>query len=123
MKVGDLVPHFDVLACDGRFFRYATVWQRLHLVLITLAGADDAAALGELMALDESCRARRGVCVVTCEPVVGVPARSILVADKWGEIVHLATLQRLEDFPSAAQLLEWLDYLEQRCPECEGETR
>lgn len=123
MKVGDLVPHFDVLACNGRRFSYAAIWQRLHLVLMTLASAADADALGDLMALDEQCRARRTACVVTCEPVPGVPARSVIVADKWGEIVHLATVRRLEDLPSAAQLLEWLDYLEQRCPECEGETK
>jgi hypothetical protein len=92
-------------------------------VLITLTGTADADALGELMALDERCRARRSVFVVTCEPVAGLSAPSVLVADKWGEIVHLTTARRLEDLPSAAQLLEWLDYLEQRCPECEGETK
>ena len=123
MKVGDLVPHFDVLACNGRRFSYAAVWQRLHLLLITRGSTDDAAAPGELMALDEACRARRTACVVTCESVAGLPAPSVLNAEKWGEIVHLVTARRLEDLPSAAQLLEWLDYLEQRCPECEGETK
>jgi hypothetical protein len=42
----------------------------------------------------------------------------LVVADRWGEIVHVA-----REVPRVADVLDWLDHLEQRCPECEGEAR
>jgi hypothetical protein len=44
----------------------------------------------------------------------------VLFADRWGEVVHVEATAEL---PAATALLEWLDYVERRCPECEGEAR
>jgi hypothetical protein len=46
-----------------------------------------------------------------------------VVADRWGEIVHIAAPSGIAGLPDPGELLEWLDYVEHRCPECEGETR
>jgi hypothetical protein len=120
---GDLVPHFDVLTASGRRFSYRDIWQRQHLLLVALTGDADASYLEELTAREEEVRARGAALVATNEAIPGVPAPAALVADRWGEIVYLAAAARVRELPSSAQLLEWLDYLEHRCPECEGEAR
>jgi hypothetical protein len=50
--------------------------------------------------------------------VTGVPRPGALVADRWGEVVHVE-----DGWPTVSSLLEWLDYVAHRCPECEGEAR
>jgi hypothetical protein len=47
----------------------------------------------------------------------------VVVADRWGEIVHVATTSQVDILTSPEDLLDWLDYLEKRCPECEGEAK
>jgi hypothetical protein len=43
----------------------------------------------------------------------------VLVADRWGEIVCLERARSV----AIDDLLGWLEFVEQRCPECEGEAR
>jgi hypothetical protein len=45
------------------------------------------------------------------------------VADRWGEIAYVAAAPHVTELPTASELIEWLDYVERRCPECEGEAR
>jgi hypothetical protein len=42
----------------------------------------------------------------------------VLIADRWGEVqvVHAGA-------PDVDDILAWLEYVQQRCPECEGEAR
>jgi hypothetical protein len=66
---------------------------------------------------------REWVCVVTRDRVPGLQAPATLVADRWGEIVYVTDTSRVDELPASSDLLDWLDYVDRRCPECEGETR
>ena len=121
---GDRVPDFDVKTLGGDVFSYTTIWQQKNLVLVVLpAEGTDSAYASELSARTSEFHDGKSACIVTREPVAGVPAPSPLVADRWGEIVHVAAPAHVEDLPTVSELLEWIDYVEQRCPECEGEAK
>jgi hypothetical protein len=62
-------------------------------------------------------------CVITRDNVSGVPRPGIVVADRWGEIHHVAGGETVDDLPSPHELIEWLRYVQHQCPECEGEAR
>jgi hypothetical protein len=120
LQEGGRVPHFEVTTIDGARFRYAEVWQLRNLVLISLP--DDA---GPAEARAAALCARIGplfddvACVATRDPVPGVPRPGLLIADKWGEIVTVASGEP----PDAAQAIEWLNFVRHQCPECQGEAR
>jgi hypothetical protein len=125
LQRGDAVPHFGVRTLGGDMFRYATIWQHKNLVLVTLPRTvvDDGTYVAGLLALGSEFREREGLCVVTRDHLTGLSAPGALVADRWGEIVHVATASDVADLPTPTELLHWLEYVEQRCPECEGEAR
>ena len=121
---GDTVPHFEVGTITGGMFRYATVWQRKNLVLVCLpATAVDETYVSELTARLPDFSERDTECVITQDGVAGVAAPGVLIADKWGEIVHAAAVPTPDQLPGAAELLDWVDYLQRQCPECEGEAK
>ena len=124
LQSGDAVPHFDVITVDGPGIRYAAIWQRRNLVLVTLGSseADGGYAAAVADNADEFAR-RTGECVITHDDIAGLPAPGVLVADRWGEVVYAVTGSAVSDLPSPQQLIEWLEYVEHRCPECEGEAR
>jgi hypothetical protein len=118
---GDQLPHFEVTTTDGERFRYASIWQLKNLVLLTLPPEDEPErGVTELLARGAEFDALKSVCVVTRDRIAGVPTPGVLIADRWGEVVHVEATAEL---PAATALLEWLDYVERRCPECEGEAR
>jgi hypothetical protein len=124
LQCGDQVPHFTVRTVDGGEFRYSTIWQHANLVLVTLPeSAGESRYACELSAREAEFRNLKSSCVITRDPVTGVPAPGALVADRWGEVVHVATAADESGLPTPSELLEWLDYVERRCPECEGEAR
>jgi hypothetical protein len=92
-------------------------------VLVTLPAAFDATYASALAARLPDFQEHNCICVITRDRVGGVPTPAALVADKWGEIVHVAAPPRQDDLPSASELLDWVAYVELRCPECEGEAR
>lgn len=123
LERGDAVPHFDVRTVGGDVFSYSTIWQQKNLVLITLAAdASDSGYVSELSCLSSEFNNRDCVCVITRDRVPGLPASGALVADRWGEIVFVVAASDIADLPTPAQLLEWVEYVEMRCPECEGEA-
>jgi peroxiredoxin len=119
LEAGDQVPHVTVHALDGRRVSYAAMWQTQNLVLVALPSSHSISerALGQLRALDTSDTR----CVITTDPLPGIAPPAVLIADKWGEIVHI--VQAANELPTAEDLAEWIDYVRQRCPECEGEAR
>jgi hypothetical protein len=119
LQPGDSVPHFELTTVDGARVPYREIWQRKNLLLVSLAGAtgDDYAVsiaphLAEFAALDTSV-------VVTRDAVPGVPAPGILIADRWGEIMWTSPIGGAD--PEV--LVDWLRFIQARCPECEGEAR
>jgi hypothetical protein len=114
----NLVPHFTVTSLDGRVVTYTSIWQRRNLVLVMLPdeGPDDyiaqlAANMGELTAHDTAC-------VLTRDTVAPLPRPGVAVADRWGELFHVAA-----GLPAPPELVEWLRYAQMQCPECRGEAR
>ena len=126
LQRGDPVPHFRLAAVGGRTVDYSTIWQRRNLVLVALTESDSASAsayVSELEAGFSAFHSHETECVVTTGVVCGVTSPALVIADRWGEIVHVATGSDVADLPRLSEILEWVGYLEMRCPECEGETR
>ncbi|MNC86498.1 hypothetical protein D3C83_21660 [compost metagenome] len=124
LQPGDPVPHFVVSTIEGGTLRYADLWQRRNLVLVKLpAGGPHGDYVSGLTAVAAEFRAHDTACVMTTDRIPGLPSAGVVVADRWGEIVHVATAPRAAGLPAARELLEWVEFLEHRCPECEGEAR
>lgn len=116
------VPHFEVTDVGGIRVRYRDIWQRANLLLVCLAGADAAVASryrDALAAANAELARHETRVVVTGESVPGLPTPSIVIADRWGEIQYTAPL---DDPPPLDELVEWLRFVQMRCPECEGES-
>jgi hypothetical protein len=123
---GDSVPHFEVKTIGGELFRYSSIWQRRHLVLVALPAAQSEAPgtyVSQLVGLRAEFTAKGAECVVTGDRVPGIHSPGVVVADRWGEIAHVATASQVDDLTSPEELLDWVDYLDRRCPECEGEAK
>ena len=121
---GDEVPHVQVTTLDGGVFSYATIWQQKNLLLVTLGGAvADRSYVADLTGLRRALEERNTVVVITRDLVPGLPGTAVLVADKWGEVIHVAVGSDSAGLPKPDDLLDWVDYVENRCPECEGEAR
>jgi len=121
-----LVPHFEVTDVHGVPVTYGSLWQRRNLVLVTLPAGESEAATQYVIALTsrtEELDRHDAECVVTRDAVDGLPPPGALVADRWGEIVLVATAPDTAALPPAEELLDWLQYLQSRCPECEGEAK
>jgi hypothetical protein len=114
----------EVRTVEGTVFSYDTIWQRKNLVLVSLPDSTaNATYAAELLARAPEFHARHSALVVTYDRVSGLPAPGVLIADRWGEVVHVAAVSDTGTLPGADDLLEWVDYVERRCPECEGEAR
>ena len=119
--------------------RRATVKDRLRTVRVTVDEATradhrirstlpDAEApsrdyVDRLMALGRGLNDEDTKWIVTEDRIAGVPCPSVVVADRWGEVAHVAHPSQVQDLPAPEELFEWVRYLEYRCPECEGEAR
>jgi hypothetical protein len=126
LQRGDSVPHFEVKTIGGERFRFSTIWQRRNLVLLAIPTAQSEAQrtyISQLVARTSEFTAKEAECVVTADHVSGVQSPAVVVADRWGEIVHVASASQVDDLTSPEELLDWVDYLDRRCPECEGEAK
>lgn len=124
LQRGDSVPHFTVRTVDGDVFDYSTIWQRKNLLLVRLPNTttDNGALVSDLRASATEFRALETQCVVTRADVSGLPAPGLLIADRWGEIVHVVAGSESAQSPKTEDLLGWLEHVQRRCPECEGEA-
>ena len=61
--------------------------------------------------------------IVTSERIAGVPCPAVVIADRWGEVAEVSAPDVVSGLPSPAEILEWLTFLQYKCPECEGEAR
>ncbi len=124
LKSGDQVPRFTVTSLDNRQVSYVKIWQRKNLLLVALPVQESGIQTNYACEL-----ARRMIpahdteYVITRDHVEGVPSPGVVIADRWGEIHLVAAGREVEDLPPMDELLEWLRYLQNKCPECEGESR
>ncbi|HWP99004.1 MAG TPA: hypothetical protein VNK92_00915 [Vicinamibacterales bacterium] len=119
----DLLPHFEVATLDGRRARYGEIWQRRNLVLVLLDGAETREAQRYARRLAERAAdfaAADTALVCTADPIAGLPSPGVIVADRWGEIVHVAAAPagRLDELPQVDELLDWVRFVRMQCPEC-----
>ena len=126
MDRGEAVPHFTLTDRDGVRTSYASsIWQQKQLVLVLLGSersseADDyAARLHRAFADADGDTAL----IVTNESLAELSGPAALVADRWGEVVHVARAARPNGLPPPEDLAAWAEHVRQRCPECEGESR
>ena len=122
LQQGEQVPHFAVSDVTGRRAAYADVWQRKHLVLVRLTdpGASPSSPLASGLSSVDDDDVRL---VVTTDPVAGIPGSGVAIADRWGETAYVAHGTQDADLPAAGEILDWVRYVRQQCPECEGEAR
>ena len=123
---GDQVPHFEVSALDGQRVRYATIWQHRNLVLLRVPSSAREAAGPYASQLADAVRQEAGGdadCVVTTDDIAGVPAPAVVIADRWGEVMHVAAGETLAALPASEDVAEWVRYVRARCAECEGEAK
>jgi hypothetical protein len=127
LRAGEQVPRFHVRTLDGRLVAYRTIWQRRFLLLVAVRRSPSQAErvlLSELEAHHADLTAHDTALVVTGDPIPGLEPPAVLIADRWGEIQHVAGPVRSEaDLPDATALVDWLRYVQSQCPECQGETR
>jgi hypothetical protein len=107
---------FEVTTVAGEVFSYDTVWQHRNLVLVVVADPGDP-LVSALRSHASEFHALDAACVITTNALDGMPVPGALVADRWGEILHIG------ERPAVDELLEWAQHSQHRCPECEGEAR
>ena len=126
LEQGGSFPHFEVTAIDGSPVSYDRLWQRWNLLLVTLPtgnGAEFDTYVSRLTARRPELAELNTVLVITRDVIRGVDAPGVVVADRWGEVCFTTAADRTSGLAEPDQLLEWLRYLQQQCPECEGESR
>jgi peroxiredoxin len=121
----DLLPHFEVADLGGERISYSSIWQRKNLVLVMLPDADPPSRnyADRLIAKVRGLNDDDTEWIVTRDAVEGLQCPGVVVADRWGEIAHVVHSSHVKDLPSADELVEWVRYLQYRCPECEGEAK
>ena len=126
LEQGEQFPHAQITTVEGRVFSYSSIWQRKNLVLVVLPpgeSGDESEYAARLAGAAHEFSDLNSECIVTREPGGGLKPPAFLVVDKWGEILHVATAPAVEHMPSPRALLDWVEYVEHKCPECEGETK
>ena len=124
LQPGDTFPHIQVQTVDGQMFDYSAIWQQKPLVLVVVSTSQaDASYASALRARASEFTDHETACVITRDNVMGLRTPSVVIADRWGEVVHITEPSGSAGLPPPDELIEWIDYIRQRCPECEGETR
>jgi hypothetical protein len=121
LTAGDALPFFDVVTVDGARVRYEQFWQQRMVVLVSLPRdltASDRELVTALNARAEEFETLHAACILTSETVAGVPHPGVVIADRWGEVYSVAA-----GLPEPQDLVDTLEYLQRKCPECEGESR
>ena len=117
------VPQFDVTALDGRHVRYDEIWQHRNLILVVVTPQEREAATRYASQLEgrlNEIEHEDTTVVVTADAITGLSAPTALVADRWGEILHLESVSSGQDspIPDIEELSSWVHFAEIQCPEC-----
>jgi len=123
---GDTVPHFEIRTVQGELFSYSSIWQRKNLLLVSLPALDADSIedyVTELSTRVQHLGDQGLEYVITRDVIPALSSSAVLVADRWGEIVYTVADSVVADMPAPEDVLEWVKYLNNRCPECEGEAK
>ncbi len=123
LRAGDSVPDVHGVTLDGRCLTYRDIWQNRLLVLVTLPDLDSPAARRYLEELRKEAReltAHETEVLVRSKPA---QAPAVAVADRWGEVRYVSNAERADQLPPASELVDWLQFIQSECPECQGEAR
>jgi hypothetical protein len=116
------VPHFDVSTVDGRRVQYDEIWQRRNLLLAIVSASERETAAqyaSQLQARAEEFEQEETTVVVTVDVVPPLSVPTVLVADRWGEILFRESPgDRTWRLPDVEELLSWVHFAEIQCPEC-----
>jgi hypothetical protein len=126
LQVGGAMPHFTVTRTDGTRVRYESIWQRKNLLLVLLPRKADSASeeyASQVADRSADITTEDAEYVVTRDPIAGAPTPGVVVADRWGEVHFIAGADDVSALPSPDDLVDWLRYVQVKCPECEGESR
>ena len=125
IRAHDVMPMFTATNADGTLVRYDDIWQRKNLLLVSLPPDDPTAAAyaTSLSVLELDLAAYDAVLLVTTTRVEGVPSPGVVVADRWGEVYYVQEADRAAGLPAPDELTDWLRFVRNECPECQGETR
>ena len=126
LQKGDPLPFFDVTTVAGDTIRYADLWQKKNVVLVCVSAApsaDEDVYVSELSRRAAEFERHSAACIVTRDAVARVPQPGLAIADRWGEVQYLASSPTTRELPDVTEILDTLDYVQRRCPECEGEWR
>jgi hypothetical protein len=122
LQPGDAMPFFDVGTTAGGRASYRPLWQRRNVLVVRLPDDRGWSSYAErLEARRADLEAQDAALVITGDHIDGLPAPGLAIADRWGEIQHVAAGDA--GLPDADALVDWLRYVQQKCPECEGESR
>jgi hypothetical protein len=123
---GELIPHINVTTFAGDRFAYSDIWQRKNVVVVSLPHQEGMANdkyLSQLTSCMSELTGDDAVCVITTDDIPDVPAPAVVIADRWGEVHYVTYANRVEELPGPQEIAEWLRYIRNKCPECEGEAR
>lgn len=125
IRAHDLMPMFTARSADGTLVRYDDIWQRKNLLLVSLPDDDPTAAAyaTPLTVVEPNLAAYDAALLITTTRVKGVPSPGVVVADRWGEVYYVQEADRAADLPAPDELIDWLRFVRNECPECQGETR
>jgi len=115
LQRGDSVPHLEIGTLDGGTFTYREIWQHKNLVLVALPEASGDGYASDLARHAADFRDVNSVSIVTRDRIPGLAAPGVVVADRWGEIVYVATPEQISGLPAVADLIEWLQFVRRRC--------
>jgi hypothetical protein len=127
LERGDLIRHFKVTTVEGTSFDYRDTWQRRNLLLVSLPAIPLSEAgrryVAEITSHNDAFAAFETRCIVSTDPISGIDAPAVVIADRWGEVYLAARGASVSDLPAADEILECLRYIAHECPECQGEAR
>ena len=125
IRAHDVMPMFTARNVDGTLVRYDDIWQRKNLLLVSLPPDDPTAAAYamSLSVLEPDLAAHDAVLLVTTTPVDGAPSPGVVVADRWGEVYYVQEADCAAGLTAPHELIDWLRFVRNECPECQGETR
>jgi hypothetical protein len=120
LQAGDCLPAFTSETLDGREVPDTQLWQRRNVVLLVAPREVIATQSSYVASLDRrisELKPSDTSLVISHQPIAGVAMRSLVIADRWGEIVHLAHVPS-GNWPSIDDVIEWVEFIRAQCPEC-----